>query len=160
MENTKFIILKLITGETVVGNLIKKNRLGITIFNPLIYQIITTTTPAGQIVKQFISFRPWCEFSSEKEITFKNNHFIGPPVTPNEDLISFYSKEIELRNTPKQIPEPTEKETKSEPDQASDKVRGVLNFNMEFQNPEDLQQQGWQAVLTHFKAYLEQPVVG
>jgi uncharacterized protein YndB with AHSA1/START domain len=33
-------------------------------------------------------------------------------------------------------------------------------FEPETQNPEDLQQQGWQAVLTHFKAYLEQPVVG
>ena len=27
-------------------------------------------------------------------------------------------------------------------------------------NPEALQQQGWQAILTHFKAYLEQTVVG
>jgi uncharacterized protein YndB with AHSA1/START domain len=33
-------------------------------------------------------------------------------------------------------------------------------FEPETQNPQDLQQQGWQAVLTHFKAYLEQPVVG
>jgi uncharacterized protein YndB with AHSA1/START domain len=33
-------------------------------------------------------------------------------------------------------------------------------FEPETQNPEDFQQQGWQAILAHFKAYLEQPVVG
>ena len=36
----------------------------------------------------------------------------------------------------------------------------VWKFEPETQNPEDFQQQGWQAILTHFKAYLEQPVVG
>ena len=36
----------------------------------------------------------------------------------------------------------------------------VWKFQPETQNPEALQQQGWQAVLTHFKAYLEQTVVG
>ena len=33
-------------------------------------------------------------------------------------------------------------------------------FEPETQNPEDLQLQGWQAILTHFKAYLEQTLVG
>jgi uncharacterized protein YndB with AHSA1/START domain len=36
----------------------------------------------------------------------------------------------------------------------------LWKFEPETQNPEALQQQGWQAILTHFKAYLEQTVVG
>jgi uncharacterized protein YndB with AHSA1/START domain len=36
----------------------------------------------------------------------------------------------------------------------------LWEFEPETENPEALQQQGWQAILTHFKAYLEQPVVG
>jgi uncharacterized protein YndB with AHSA1/START domain len=36
----------------------------------------------------------------------------------------------------------------------------LWDFEPETENPEALQQQGWQAILTHFKAYLEQTVVG
>jgi uncharacterized protein YndB with AHSA1/START domain len=36
----------------------------------------------------------------------------------------------------------------------------LWKFEPETQNPEALQQQGWQAILTNFKAYLEQTVVG
>ena len=36
----------------------------------------------------------------------------------------------------------------------------LLKFQPETQNPEDLQQQGWQAILNNFKSYLEQTVVG
>lgn len=36
----------------------------------------------------------------------------------------------------------------------------LWEFEPETENPEALQQQGWQAILTHFKAYLEEPVVG
>ena len=43
----------------------------------------------------------------------------------------------------------------------SDEGTHILwKFEPETQNPEALQQQGWQAILTHFKAYLEQTVVG
>jgi len=140
MENSKFIILKMISGETLIGNLVKKTRLGYTISNPLVYQVIASTTPAGQIVKQFISFRPWCEFSIDKEITFKNNNIVGPDITPNPDLVDFYCKEVDNRNALKEERK-EEPETETEPpqNQPTDKVRGTLNFNMEFMNPEDLQ---------------------
>lgn len=36
----------------------------------------------------------------------------------------------------------------------------LWEFEPETENPEALQQQGWQAILTNFKAYLEQTVVG
>jgi hypothetical protein len=36
----------------------------------------------------------------------------------------------------------------------------LWKFEPETQNPEALQQQGWQAILNNFKSYLEQTVVG
>jgi uncharacterized protein YndB with AHSA1/START domain len=43
----------------------------------------------------------------------------------------------------------------------SDEVTHILwKFEPETQNPEALQQQGWQAILNNFKSYLEQTVVG
>jgi uncharacterized protein YndB with AHSA1/START domain len=43
----------------------------------------------------------------------------------------------------------------------SDEGTQILwKFQPETQNPEALQQQGWQAILNNFKSYLEQTVVG
>lgn len=36
----------------------------------------------------------------------------------------------------------------------------VWKFDPEHQNPEDLQQQGWQAILNYFKLYIEEEFVG
>lgn len=140
MDNTNLVIIKMITGETIIGGLTKKTKSSVTIDQPLVYQFVTVSTPAGQTVKQFVSFRPWCELSTDTEITFKINQTVGPSLTPNMDLTKFYEAELANRQLAKnkQI-EKQEEQPDQEKSTPNDKLRGMLNFNMEFQNPEDLQ---------------------
>ena len=55
-------------------------------------------------------------------------------------MVDFYCKEVDNRNAPKEERKEEPKADSEQPQQPPiDKVRGTLNFNMEFMNPEDLQ---------------------
>jgi hypothetical protein len=130
MEQLKHLILKTITGETVIGTVVQQNKTSLVLNRPLIYNIITFTTPTGQKIKEILVFKPWCEFIADTQITFKTNTIMGS-YSPSDEIINFYNQEI---NRPKIV---DKKESQEQPDQQP--LKGNLNFNMEFGNAEDLQ---------------------
>lgn len=139
MEQKKYILVKLNTGETLVGSLVvSSSKKYTTIENPFLYQIISITNPFGMKIKDLLSFKRWFDFTDDTEIRFLNTSIISI-ATANDMMIAYYKKELyhlkELLEKQK-TSEPQEP-TLDNPDTDSPKgIIGNLNLNFNFDDPE------------------------
>ena len=71
MDHKKYVLVKLNTGETLVGSMVStSSKKYTTIENPFIYQIVSITNPFGMKVKDLLSFKRWFDFTDETQINF------------------------------------------------------------------------------------------
>ena len=137
MEQKKYVLVKLNTGETLVGSLVAtSSKKYTTIENPFIYQIVSITNPFGMKVKDLLSFKRWFEFTDETQINFLNTSIVSI-ASANQTIITFYEKELQ------HLLELLEKQKLSEPQEpvldGNDPPKGImgnLNLNFNFDDPE------------------------
>jgi hypothetical protein len=139
MEQKKYVLVKLNTGETLVGSLVvTSSKKYTTIENPFIYQIISITNPFGMKVKDLLSFKRWFDFTDETHINFLNTSIVS--IAPaNVTMVAYYEKELqhltdllEKQKTSKPE-EPTLDNSSEEPPKG---IIGNLNLNFNFDDPE------------------------
>jgi hypothetical protein len=139
MEQKKCVLVKLNTGETLVGSLVvTSSKKYTTIENPFIYQIVSITNPFGMKVKDLLSFKRWFDFTDETKINFLNTSIVS--IAPaNNIMISYYEKElqhlIDLLEKQKTFKpeEPTVDNSSEDPPKG---IIGNLNLNFNFDDPE------------------------
>lgn len=137
MDHKKYVLVKLNTGETLVGSLIvTSSKKYTTIENPFIYQIVSITNPFGMKVKDLLSFKRWFDFTDETQINFLNTSIVSI-ATANNTIIAYYEKELQ------HLKDLLEKQKTAEPQEpvidANDTPKGIignLNLNFNFDDPE------------------------
>ena len=141
MDQPKYVLVKLVTGDTLIGSLVDvESDTHITLNNPFTYQIISITNPFGAKVKDVLTFRKWIDFSGTDDIQFAKTAIIST-VPADEKILQFYLKELETlqqlmgslsdnNNSDEQNPE-QEDDTKG--------IMGNLNLNFNFENPDHFQ---------------------
>ena len=137
MDHKKYVLVKLNTGETLVGSLVvTSSKKYTTIENPFIYQIVSITNPFGMKVKDLLSFKRWFDFTDETQINFLNTSIVSI-ATANNTIIAYYEKELQ------HLKDLLEKQKTAEPQEpvidANDTPKGIignLNLNFNFDDPE------------------------
>ena len=134
MDHKKYVLVKLNTGETLVGSMVStSSKKYTTIENPFIYQIVSITNPFGMKVKDLLSFKRWFDFTDETQINFLNTSIVSI-ATANDTIIAYYEKELQ------HLKDLLEKQKTAEPQEpvidANDTPKGIignlnLNFNFE-----------------------------
>jgi len=137
MDHKKYVLVKLNTGETLVGSMVStSSKKYTTIENPFIYQIVSITNPFGMKVKDLLSFKRWFDFTDETQINFLNTSIVSI-ATANDTIIAYYEKELQ------HLKDLLEKQKTAEPQEpvidANDTPKGIignLNLNFNFDDPE------------------------
>lgn len=137
MDHKKYVLVKLNTGETLVGSMVlTSSKKYTTIENPFIYQIVSITNPFGMKVKDLLSFKRWFDFTDETQINFLNTSIVSI-ATANDTIIAYYEKELQ------HLKDLLEKQKTAEPQEpvidANDTPKGIignLNLNFNFDDPE------------------------
>jgi len=82
-------VLKLITDELVIAELLEENRIGTVLSNPV--KIVSTYIQSDGGMIQQTSTAPYCRLTVEKEFTFNPSNIIFiKPLHPS--LVPFYKK--------------------------------------------------------------------
>ena len=137
----KYVLVKLNTGETLIGSLIEnQSEKYTTLENPFLYQIVSITNPFGMKMRDVLSFKKVFDFTDQTHIDFLNSSIISI-VPANTLIINFYNKEL---NTLQKLQNQENKEQASsdnsqDSDPNSKLIAGNLNLNFNFDNPEDFQ---------------------
>jgi len=137
MDHKKYVLVKLNTGETLVGSMVStSSKKYTTIENPFIYQIVSITNPFGMKVKDLLSFKRWFDFTDETQINFLNTSIVSI-ATANDTIIAYYEKELQ------HLKDLLKKQKTAEPQEpvidANDTPKGIignLNLNFNFDDPE------------------------
>ena len=139
MEQKKYVLVKLNTGETLVGSLVvTSSKKYTTIENPFIYQIVSITNPFGMKVKDLLSFKRWFDFTDETQINFLNTSIVSI-ASANQTMTAYYEKELQhltdLLEKQKSA-EPQEPTLDNPSEDAPKGIIGNLNLNFNFDDPE------------------------
>lgn len=136
MDDKKYVLVKLTTGETVVGSQVTSaSKKTITLDNPLQYQILSMTSPIG-IKKDILVFKRVFEFTDDTQISFAVAHVVS--IAPaNQTILDFYFKELEIAEKIKQ--QQAQEKTNTDPMEEPKGIIGNLNLNFNFEDPEHFQ---------------------
>ena len=87
--NSEYIVVKLLTGETVMATLLHESDDTIIVNNPIVVRAITVTTDGGSVEKTVTN--PYCTLTLEREFYFDRRHVLFvQPLHPT--VIAFYNK--------------------------------------------------------------------
>lgn len=139
-EEKKYALIKLNTGETLIGDIIPiESSTHTTIRNPLVFQILTITNSFGMKLKDLLQFKRWFEFSDDVELTISNISIISV-ATADSMIIKFYEVELE-RYTEKKKAETNRLDNPEEEIEDDDHggVKGNLSLDFNFQDQDQLQ---------------------
>lgn len=102
MQDNGYRIIKLVSGETLVGKIVKStNSSVIKVEDPFEYKIMVVVDPKSLQTKDIITFRDWTEFSTFRTVDISITAVISLMI-PSEVLNSFYDDEktrIKKQNT-------------------------------------------------------------
>lgn len=133
MNTPKYVLIKLISSETIIGTLLSNDDSThtIDIENPYVFKTMSAMNIIG-MKQDLLVFRKWFEFSDETKMSIFTNS-IASIVTPNEMLIKFYS--IELSRVEKdKAEEETPPENGDSSSEEINNIAGNLNLNFNFDN--------------------------
>lgn len=74
MQNDRYIVMKLITGEEIISHLVHEDDYEIRVLFPMLTRLVNTMTSNG--VKENIVLSPYTYFSADDEFTFQRQHLI------------------------------------------------------------------------------------
>ena len=138
----KYVLVKLNTGETMIGSLVaSESKKYTTLQNPFLYQIVSITNPFGLKMRDVLSFKKVFDFTDETNVHFLNSSIISM-VPANALIINFYNKELTLLQKQQEQTQENKEEVEGEtpPESPSAQaIAGNLNLNFKFDNPEDFQ---------------------
>lgn len=138
-ESKEFILIRLKTGESVIGSVVKDGKKkSITLNCPMLYQTVTVVDEKTKVAKHILMFKDWNEFSSDETVTFTMDSIMTKS-TANEVIITFYMQELQRK-----IVENSAEifESKQDPENDSSKLANILgnmSFNFNFENPDHFQ---------------------
>ena len=142
MEEKKYGLIKLTTGETLVGDISLSTETHTTIRNPLVYQVVSMTNPFGIKIRDFLQFKKWFDFSTDTE-SVVSNLMIVSIATADMTIIRFYEAELqrhieklrlvaELESVEGQIEDGEEGEEKN------NNIKGNLSLDFNFKDQDQL----------------------
>lgn len=132
MDTAKYVLVKLISGETIIGTLLSSDSSHtIDIENPYVFKTMSAMNIIG-MKHDLLIFRKWFEFTDETKMTIFTNS-ITSVVAPNEMLIKFYSIELSRVDSDK-IEKQTPPENSDSSSEETDSIAGNLNLNFNFGN--------------------------
>ena len=137
MNTPKYVLIKLISSETIIGTLLSNDDSThtIDIENPYVFKTMSEMNIIG-MKQDLLIFRKWFEFSDETKMSIFTNS-IASIVTPNDMLIKFYS--IELSRVEKDKAE--EQAPPENGDSSSEEINNIagnLNLNFNFDNSDQI----------------------
>lgn len=141
MDQKKYVLLKLNSGETIIGSLVDSvSKKYTTLDNPFLYQIVSITNPFGMKIKDLLSFKKPFEFTDETQISFLNSS-ITSVVTANPTIVDFYNRELNHLNEvlKKQKEQKENGEEQKDNPEIPKGIVGNLNLNFNFDDPEQFQ---------------------
>lgn len=74
MQNDRYVVIKLITGEEILSHLVHEDDYEIRVLFPMLTRLVNTMTANG--AKENIVLSPYTYFSSDDEFTFQKQHLI------------------------------------------------------------------------------------
>lgn len=135
MDTDKYVLVKLISGETIIGTLLSNDSTHIIdIENPYVFKTISAVNMIG-MKHDLLIFRKWVEFSNDTKMSIFTNS-IASIITPNEMLIKFYSIELSRVESDK-AEEQTPPENGDSSTEEINNIAGNLNLNFNFDNPDN-----------------------
>ena len=137
MQDNGYRIIKLVSGETLVGKIVKStNSSVIKVEDPFEYKIMVVVDNKTLQTKDIITFRDWTEFSTFRTVDISITAVISLMI-PSEVLNSFYDDEktrIKKQNT--ETIEDMVKSLENKPPKAKDTVS--VHFELTPDMAEDL----------------------
>jgi hypothetical protein len=94
MEEKKYGLIKLTTGETLVGDISLSTETHTTIRNPLVYQVVSLSNAFGIKIRDFLQFKKWFDFSTDTESVISNLMIVSI-ATADITIIKFYEAELQ-----------------------------------------------------------------
>jgi hypothetical protein len=139
MDEKKYVLVKLTSGETLVGLLVtSSSKKNITLEQPLVYQVMSITNQLGMKVKDILVFKRLFDFTDEKQISLSLNTIIST-VPANKQILDFYFKELEIAEKLNQQQDNADPNTDPEDESKQQGVAGNLNLSFNFEDPEHFQ---------------------
>lgn len=74
MQNDRYVVIKLITGEEILSHLVHEDDYEIRVLFPMLTRLVNTMTTNG--AKENIVLSPYTYFSADDEFTFQKQHLI------------------------------------------------------------------------------------
>lgn len=145
MDQPQYVLVKLSSGESLVGDLIESNPESVVLKHPLLYQIVNIPTPIigpsnkqGMRMREVLVFKKWCDFSEDIEVSF-NRSFIVCVANANDTIVQFYNKELKnLYSVPENLDLESESMSDSSSDDMEKGISGDMNINFAFEDEQSL----------------------
>lgn len=74
MQNDRYVVIKLITGEEILSHLVHEDDYEIRVLFPMLTRLVNTMTLNG--AKENIVLSPYTYFSADDEFTFQKQHLV------------------------------------------------------------------------------------
>lgn len=99
----EYILLKLRSGEEIVASIMSRNRNGMKVFRPMQIRQIPFVDPFTGSLKAATVMENWIGRTDTNEVTIPNN-WVGLKMSPSQDVIDVYEKQMLKEDTPSTQP--------------------------------------------------------
>jgi len=133
MDANRYVVMKLVSGEEILGHLTSEDDYELRILFPMLVKRINRNIE-GRLVES-ITLGPWTHFSADDEYTFNKQHLIFLK-NLDERYVDEYNRSVD--DSVGNIPEP-EPYNPEELQQLTDKLSNLFKDRLRYEEEEDLE---------------------
>lgn len=108
-----YILIKLRSGEEIIGSLMSKNRNGLKVLRPMQIRQVPFMDHMTGALKAAVVLENWIGRTNENEVTIPNN-WIGIKMLPSGEVIEAYERYMKNEDMPKESPKPFDQKEQDE----------------------------------------------
>jgi len=94
MAKSKYRILRLRSGEDIIGQITGKKAGKLVVFRPMAMKVQTLFNEATSEKKDVVLFRDWLKSATQNTVNIPEDH-VATFLTPSADVVTMYEKELE-----------------------------------------------------------------